>query len=61
MVGCTQIDAGSSIAIGGYAAEQAAGEKQQLVLSEDRSLDAVVRDLAEMGMVTSFYTAGYLC
>lgn len=61
MVGCTQIDAGSNIAIGGYAAERPAGEKQQFMLSDDRSLDVVVRDLAEMGMITSFCTAGYRC
>lgn len=60
-VGCTQIDAGSNIAIGGYAAERAAGEKQQFMLSDNRSLDEAVRDLAEMGMITSFCTAGYRC
>jgi 2-iminoacetate synthase len=60
-VGCTQIDAGSNIAIGGYAAEEAAGEKQQFMLSDNRSLDDAIRDLAEMGMITSFCTAGYRC
>lgn len=60
-VGCTQVDAGSNISIGGYAAEQAEGEKQQFMLSDNRSLDEVVRELAEMGMITSFCTAGYRC
>ena len=61
MVGCTQIDAGSNIAIGGYAAAQAAGERQQFLLSDNRSLDEVIRELADMGMITSFCTAGYRC
>ncbi len=60
-VGCTQIDAGSNISIGGYAAEQAEGKKQQFMLSDNRSLDEVVRELAEVGMITSFCTAGYRC
>ena len=61
MVGCTQLDAGSNIAIGGYAAEQEAGEKQQFMLSDNRSLDEVIHELAQMGMITSFCTAGYRC
>ncbi len=61
MVGCTQIDAGSNIAIGGYKAAAIASEKQQFILSDNRSLDEVIRQLAEMGLITSFCTAGYRC
>ena len=60
-VGCTQIDAGSNISLGGYAAEQITGAKQQFMLSDNRSLDETIRDLVAMGMITSFCTAGYRC
>ncbi|MGD9110304.1 MAG: [FeFe] hydrogenase H-cluster radical SAM maturase HydG, partial [Phycisphaerales bacterium] len=62
-LGCTQTDAGSNIGIGGYAetfGEQRANN-QQFVLGDTRSLDTVVRELAEAGYITSFCTAGYRC
>ncbi len=60
-VGVTQIDAGSNIGIGGYSAGTVQGEKQQFMLSDPRSLDEVVSELADMGMITSFCTADYRC
>ena len=60
-VGVTQIDAGSNIGIGGYADGNIVGEKQQFMLSDTRSLDEVIAELVDMGMITSFCTAGYRC
>ena len=70
-VGCTQTDASTRIDIGGYtSALQALAKKekadqqideQQFTLGDTRSLDEVVRELAERGMITSFCTAGYRC
>lgn len=69
--GCTQTDASTKIGIGGYtealkkldkysnSAQQE--DEQQFMLGDTRSLDEVVRELAEMGMITSFCTAGYRC
>ena len=37
------------------------GEIQQFLLGDTRSLDDVVRELAEAGSITSFCTAGYRC
>ncbi|MCI2425519.1 [FeFe] hydrogenase H-cluster radical SAM maturase HydG, partial [Candidatus Acetothermia bacterium] len=37
------------------------GSKQQFFLGDTRSLDEVVRELALMGYITSFCTAGYRC
>jgi 2-iminoacetate synthase len=70
-VGCTQTDASTRIGVGGYTDALKALErvnnidqeidKQQFMLGDTRSLDEVVRELAEMGMITSFCTAGYRC
>ena len=62
-LGCTQTDASSKIGIGAYADidEDQKGDKQQFILGDIRSLDAVVRELAEAGYITSFCTAGYRC
>ncbi len=70
-VGCTQTDASTRIGVGGYtAAMQALAsknpedqeiDKQQFTLGDTRSLDEVVRELAEKGLITSFCTAGYRC
>jgi len=62
-LGITQTDASTRIGVGAYhesRAEQEA-ERQQFILGDTRSLDEVVRDLAGMGMITSFCTAGYRC
>jgi len=63
-LGCTQTDASTRIGIGGYADpldEAQHGERQQFLLGDTRSLDEVVRELAEAGSITSFCTAGYRC
>ena len=62
-LGCTQTDASTRIGIGAYSdrySEQE-GERQQFLLGDTRSLDEVIRELAEMGHITSFCTAGYRC
>jgi 2-iminoacetate synthase len=63
-LGCTQTDASTKIGIGGYACRldnKQHGEQQQFMLGDTRSLDDVVRELAEAGYITSFCTAGYRC
>jgi 2-iminoacetate synthase len=59
--GVSQIDAGSSIELGGYT-EQTCGqrmEREQFTLGDTRSLDTVIRELTEAGHVPSFCTACY--
>ncbi len=62
-LGCTQTDASSRIDIGGYADRRLDSDRttQQFLLGDTRSLDTVVRELAEAGLITSFCTAGYRC
>ena len=62
-LGITQTDADSKIGLGAYTRYQDRQEedRQQFILSDTRSLDEVVRDLANMGYITSFCTAGYRC
>ena len=63
--GMTQLDCSSNIAIKGYSdfADEAHQEKerQQFMLGDNRSIDEMVRYLAEKGTITSFCTAGYRC
>ncbi|MEI6437815.1 MAG: [FeFe] hydrogenase H-cluster radical SAM maturase HydG [Candidatus Omnitrophota bacterium] len=63
LMGVTQMDASSRIAIGGYSDAVTAQEKdkQQFILGDTRSLDELIRDLAAKGFITSFCTAGYRC
>jgi len=62
-LGITQMDASSRIAVGGYSDAVTAQkeDKQQFILGDTRSLDELIRDLAQMGFITSFCTAGYRC
>lgn len=72
-VGYTQTDASSRIGIGGYnevlelwAKKQDRGltqdvKKQQFDLGDTRRLDEVIGEFAEMGIISSFCTAGYRC
>ena len=62
-MGCTQTDASSRIGVGAYGDiyDEQEGSRQQFLLGDTRSLDEVVRELAEMGYITSFCTAGYRC
>lgn len=62
--GCTQTDASSKIGIGAYSQKKLQDEnvdKVQFMLGDERSLDEVVRELAQDGFITSFCTAGYRC
>jgi len=70
-IGITQTDASTKIGIGAYSeiygadkmsekADQDLG-KQQFMIGDPRDLDDVVRELAQMGYITSFCTAGYRC
>jgi len=62
-LGCTQTDASTRIGVGNYSRNSDTQEdrKQQFMLGDTRSLDEVVRELARMGNITSFCTAGYRC
>ncbi|MFP4687835.1 MAG: [FeFe] hydrogenase H-cluster radical SAM maturase HydG, partial [bacterium] len=62
-LGCTQTDASTRIGIGAYSEyhNEQAREKQQFLLGDTRSLDEFVKEMAEMGYITSFCTAGYRC
>lgn len=63
-LGVTQTDASSKIGLGAYNDQNEknqVGKRQQFILGDTRSLDEVVRELAEMGYITSFCTAGYRC
>ncbi len=60
---CTQRDASSRIGIGAYSDryDEQEGKRQQFILGDTRSLDEVIRELASLGYITSFCTAGYRC
>lgn len=62
-LGCTQTDASTRIGIGAYSDSynKQEGERQQFLLGDTRSLDEVIKELAQMGYITSFCTAGYRC
>ncbi|PIE31308.1 [FeFe] hydrogenase H-cluster radical SAM maturase HydG [candidate division KSB3 bacterium] len=62
-IGVTQTDASTKIGIGAYSDSQdeQKDQRQQFLLGDIRSLDEVVCELAEMGHITSFCTAGYRC
>lgn len=62
-LGVTQMDASSKIGIGAYSANGPKQEAaiQQFLLGDTRSLEEVIRELAQMGYITSFCTAGYRC
>ncbi len=63
--GMTQLDCSSNIAIKGYSdfadESQQDKERQQFMLSDNRSIEEMVRYLAGRGTITSFCTAGYRC
>ncbi len=60
-LGVSQIDGGSRIGIGSYQRDdiRPVPERQQFSIHDDRSLDEVVRELAEDGFIPSFCTACY--
>jgi 2-iminoacetate synthase len=58
--GVSQIDAGSSIGVGAYSAENDESyKKAQFVLGDTRTLDEVIFELAEHGYIPSFCTSCY--
>ncbi|MFO7973859.1 MAG: [FeFe] hydrogenase H-cluster radical SAM maturase HydG [Candidatus Hydrogenedentota bacterium] len=59
--GVSQMDAGSRIAVGGYAQMNRDHQpgRQQFFLADRRSLDAFILDLCREGYLPSFCTAGY--
>ncbi|MDD5671893.1 MAG: [FeFe] hydrogenase H-cluster radical SAM maturase HydG, partial [Candidatus Omnitrophica bacterium] len=62
-LGITQMDVSTKIGIGAYSSDQAEQTEdiQQFMLGDTRSLEEVIRELAQMGYITSFCTAGYRC
>lgn len=62
---CTQRDADTRVGIGAYteafSASEQKEETQQFMLGDTRSLDEIIRELASMGHIVSFCTAGYRC
>ncbi|MCK9197623.1 MAG: [FeFe] hydrogenase H-cluster radical SAM maturase HydG, partial [Syntrophales bacterium] len=62
-LGITQADAGTRIGIGAYSEryDEQETKRQQFLLGDPRSLDEFIKELAEMGYITSFCTAGYRC
>ncbi|MCX7927794.1 MAG: [FeFe] hydrogenase H-cluster radical SAM maturase HydG [Candidatus Omnitrophica bacterium] len=60
---CTQRDASSRIGVGSYSQSLTKQQplRQQFILGDSRSLDEVIRELADLGYITSFCTAGYRC
>jgi 2-iminoacetate synthase len=62
-IGCTQTDASTRIGIGAYeeSYSKQEEERQQFILGDTRTLDELIRELAEAGYITSFCTAGYRC
>jgi 2-iminoacetate synthase len=62
-LGCTQTDASTKIGIGAYKENEnkQKPEIQQFILGDTRSLEDLVKDLAQKGIITSFCTSGYRC
>ena len=58
-LGVSQISGGSRTSVGGYAEEERPTDTEQFDVSDQRSLDEVVRWLMEMGYIPSFCTACY--
>ena len=63
MLGCTQTDASPRIGIGAYSDQKTEADldKKQFTIGDPRDLDDVVREMASMGFIASFCTAGYRC
>lgn len=62
-LGITQTDASTKIGLGAYSknSDDQELERQQFAIGDSRSLDEVVREMAKLGYITSFCTAGYRC
>ncbi len=58
-LGVSQISGASRTSVGGYAEEERPHDSEQFDVSDQRTLDEVVRWLMEMGYIPSFCTACY--
>lgn len=58
-VGISQISGASRTSVGGYTEEERPHDSEQFDVSDQRTLDEVVRWLMEMGFIPSFCTACY--
>ena len=58
-LGISQISGGSRTSVGGYAEEERPHDSEQFDVSDQRTLDEVVRWLMEMDFIPSFCTACY--
>ena len=58
-LGISQISGGSRTSVGGYAEEERPHDSEQFDVSDQRTLDEVVRWLMEMNFIPSFCTACY--
>lgn len=59
-LGVSQIDAGSNIGVGAYSTQDKESyKKSQFTLSDQRSLDLVIKELSKEGYLPSFCTACY--
>ena len=58
-LGVSQVSGGSRTSVGGYASEERPHDTEQFDVSDQRSLDEVVRWLMENGHIPSFCTACY--
>ncbi len=57
--GISQISGGSRTSVGGYTTEEREHDSEQFEVSDQRSLDEVVRWLLQLGYIPSFCTACY--
>ena len=59
--GITQMDASTRIGLGAYSTtyDEQEEARQQFMLGDTRTVDELIGDLANMGYITSFCTAGY--
>lgn len=62
-LGCTQTDASTRIGIGAYSDQDKESDldNKQFTIGDPRDLDAIVQEVAKMGYISSFCTAGYRC
>ena len=58
-LGVSQISGGSRTSVGGYEEEERPTDTEQFDVSDQRTLDEVVRWLMELGYIPSFCTACY--
>ena len=58
-LGVSQISGGSRTSVGGYTEEERPTDTEQFDVSDQRTLDEVVRWLMEIGYIPSFCTACY--